>query len=484
MTVPTLVPLLAQRAAAQPQRCAVEMSGGTSRLTFAQWQARATAVAGGLQERGVRRGDRVALCFHAAAWVDFAVAFLGVLGAGAVAVPLSARSAPAMIAGMLSDSAAVGLVTDGAVGAGALPASVPWTAGVAELEAAAAEPVGPAPAPDDLAQILFTSGTTGRAKGVAATHANLGYGLGGRRRPFAHSAHLVHAFPIGTNAGQTMLLHALDASPTVVTLPQFTPLRFAAMVRDYGAGTVFVVPAMAIELVNADVGELPSVRLLGSAAAPLPAAVSERLRAVVPNATIVNYYTSTEAAPGQTVMIVDPARPGSVGQAVAGGEVRIATAEGAPLPPGESGEVWLRCPTVARSYLGEPESAVFRDGWVRMGDLGRMDDEGYLYLLDRVADVIKSGALKVSTLHVEEAIYAHPEVIEAAAFGVPHPVLGTVVVAATVIRRPVTDVDLRRFLSTRLAPEELPARFLRLDALPRNASGKVDKRALIERFAA
>ena len=480
MTVPTLVPLLAARAAAQPDRCALAMAGGASRLTFAQWQARSGAVAGGLRERGVRRGDRVALCFPAAGWVDYAVAFLGVLRAGAVAVPLSTRTAPAVLAEMLADAGAAGLVTDGA----AVPAPVAWTLGVAELEAAAAGPDGPEPAPGDLAQILFTSGTTGRAKGVAATHANLGHGLGGRRRPFAHSEHLAHAFPIGTNAGQQMLLHALDATPTVVTLPQFTPLRFAAMVRDHGAGTVFVVPAMAIELLNADVGALPSVRLLGSAAAPLPAAVSERLRAVVPNATIVNYYTSTEAAPAQTVMVVDPARPGSVGQAVAGGEVRIATAEGVPLPPGEPGEVWLRCPTAPRSYLGEPDSAVFRDGWVRMGDLGRMDEDGYLHLIDRTTDVIKSGALKVSTLHVEEAIHAHPEVVEAAAFGVPHPVLGAVVVAATVVRHPVSDVDLRGFLRTRLAPEELPARFVHLDALPRNASGKVDKRALIERFAA
>ncbi|MEU1731167.1 AMP-binding protein [Streptosporangium sp. NPDC020145] len=472
LTVPQL---LRDRAAADPDGVALIVHGSAP-LTYLQWHQRATAIANGLVARGVSRGDRVGLVFGNADWADYAAAFCGVLAAGAVAVPLSDRLAPADLRFMLEHCGA-----SGAVHAAGLDApGVGWSATPDELRVETSYEIAD-PAPGDLAQILYTSGTTGRPKGVSATHANLAYGCGAKRRPFAHSRHLVHAFPIGTNAGQAMLINALDAHPAVVTLPRFTPGRFATLIESYRAGTVFLVPAMAIELLNAGIGDrhdLSSVLLLGSAAAPLPSAVAEALTAAFPNATITNYYTSTEAAPAQTVMMFDPERPGSVGRAIAGGRVRIATADGHPLPPGETGEVWMRSPAAPRSYYGDPDSSTFRDGWVRMGDLGRIDAEGYLYLVDREGDVVKSGAYKVSTIHVEEAVYQHPAVVEAAAFGVPHPVLGTVVAVAMATKVPLAPEELRVFLKDRLAPHELPAHVTTLDALPRNNGGKVDKRAL------
>lgn len=280
-----------------------------------------------------------------------------------------------------------------------------------------------------------------------------------------------------------MLVNAVDAHPEVVTLPRFTPGRFAALIEHYRAGTVFVVPAMAIEMLAAGVQarhDLSSVLLLGSAAAPLPARVAGDLCAAFPNATITNYYTSTEAAPAQTVMIYDPERPSSVGRPVSGGAVRIAAADGGALPPGTTGEVWMRSPAATRAYYGDEAATgeVFRGGWVRMGDLGYLDDDGYLYLVDRESDVIKSGAYKVSTIHVEEAVHRHPGVVEAAAFGVPHPTLGKAVAVAVV--GTVAHEELRIFLKDLLAPHELPVRLITLDALPRNNGGKVDKRSLRE----
>jgi acyl-CoA synthetase (AMP-forming)/AMP-acid ligase II len=225
------------------------------------------------------------------------------------------------------------------------------------------------------------------------------------------------------------------------------------------------------------------VVLLGSAAAPLPGTVASKLVKAFPNATIANYYTSTEAAPAQTVMLYDPARPGSVGRALAGGAVRIAAGgSDAPAEAGEIGEVWLRSPTVSRTYYGDDESSreVFRGGWIRMGDLGYLDEDGYLYLVDRDGDLVKSGAFKVSTLRVEEALYEHPDVIEAAVVGLPHPSLGTVLAAVVVLREPVPAERLREFLLARLAPHEVPGVVVEAAALPRNAGGKVDKRALLK----
>ncbi|MEU4572954.1 class I adenylate-forming enzyme family protein [Nonomuraea sp. ATR24] len=458
----TLPGLLRQRAAADPGRVAMTVHGSGS-ITFDEWETRSDRVAAGLTARGVRPGDRVGLVFGNSNWLEYAIAFLGVAKAGAAAVPLSDRLAAPDVDAMLAHCGAAAVLR---------PGELPDAPGEVTL-----------PEPGALAQILYTSGTTGRPKGVSATHANLAHGCGGRRRPFAHSRHLAHAFPIGTNAGQWMLVNAVDAHPEVVTLPVFTPARFAALIEHYQAGTVFLVPAMAIEMLAARVHErhdLSSVLLLGSAAAPLPGRVAAGLSDAFPNSTITNYYTSTEAAPAQTVMIYDPERPTSVGRAAAGGAVRIATAEGEPLPPGVTGEVWMRSPAAVRAYYGDATATgeVFRDGWVRMGDLGYLDGDGYLYLVDRESDVIKSGAYKVSTIHVEDAVYQHPGVTEAAAFGVPHPTLGKAVAVAVV--GGVAHEDLRIFLKGRLAPHELPVRLVTVDVLPRNHGGKVDKRALRE----
>ena len=465
----TLSELLRARAAAEPERPALKVANAGT-LTFESWWRRSAAVSAALRARGIAHGDRVGLVFGNADWIDYAVAFFGVLGAGAVAVPLSDQLGAADIDARMAHSGARLVLR-----AGDLPTAEPE-----------AGPDAPLPAPGDLAQILYTSGTTGRPKGVAATHGNLGHGWGGRRRPFAHSHTLAHAFPIGTNAGQWMLANAVGAHPAVLTLRRFTPGRFARMIEEHKAGTVFLVPTMAIELLASGAhtrADLSSVLLLGSAAAPLPGKVAGELSAAFPRATIANYYTSTEAAPAQTVMLYDSGRPSSVGRAASGGAVRIATAEGEPLPAGTTGEVWMRSPTASRSYYGDADASarVFRDGWVRMGDLGYLDEDGYLYLVDRESDVVKSGAHKVSTLHVEEAVYEHPGVVEAAAFGVPHPALGTAVAVAVVGGADHT--ELRAFLKTRLAPHEQPHRLITLDALPRNHGGKVDKRALREAIA-
>ncbi len=458
---------------------------GAGELTFAEWEERSNAVAGALLSMGLGGGERIGLIFPGARWIDYAIAFIGVLKAGAVAVPLSDRAPAAEVGRIAAHCSASMVIRD-----------------LGELPLGSAEPSGRPNDPHGIAQILYTSGTTGTAKGVAATHANLAFGalLRPRRpamRPFAHSRHLVHAFPIGTNAGQMMLVNALNAHPAVVTLPVFTPDRFARLIAEHRAGTVFLVPAMAIELLGrGERHDLSSVLLLGSAAAPLPAAVATGLAGMFPNATITNYYTSTEAAPAQTIMIVDPERPGSVGRAAVGGAVRVVSPDGDVLPPGETGEVWMRSPAAPRSYYNDPSTAsVFRDGWIRMGDLGRLDEDGYLYLVDRESDVIKSGAFKVSTLKVEEALHAHPAVVEAAAYGVPHPVLGAAVAAAVVLRAPgerpagaggqrpgeaapVSAPTLRAFLGERLARHEIPSEIVTMDALPRNNGGKVDKRAL------
>ena len=510
----TVPALLAARAAQQPQRDALRVESLDS-LTFGAWWRRSAALADALVGGGLGRGDRVVLHFGTRDWVDYAVAVCGVQLAGGVAVPSSDRLAPGQTRYVVEHSGAV-LVLHGRRSP-APDTGVP-AATVAHLIGAAPEgdrppdddrpPDGDGPPdgddvarrlaavrPGDLAQLLYTSGTTGRPKGVAATHANLTHGTAGagrdpRRRPLGHSELFLHAFPIGTNAGQTMLLNALDARPTALVAPQFIAVRFARLVETHRVGTVFVVPSMAIELLTSgalDRHDLSSVQLLGSTAAPLPPWVAVRLAERLPGATIVNHYTSTEAAPAGVSMVFDPGRPGAVGRPAVGA-LAVRDEEGRTLPPGVTGEVWLRAPH-ARTYYRDEEATgrTFRAGWVRMGDLGHLDRHGYLHLVDREQDVVKSGADKVSTIGVEAAVHEHPDVAEAAVFGLPHPVLGTAV-AVAVVPRPGADAptlpQLRGFLRGRLAGHELPGELFVLDALPRNDGGKVLKTSLRERFGA
>ncbi|GAB1819977.1 long-chain fatty acid--CoA ligase [Herbidospora sp. RD11066] len=461
--------LLRRRGAEQAEKTAIVVAD-VGEITFGAWDRRADATARALVDRGLSPGDRVALVFGERDWIDYAVAWCGVLRAGCVAVPLSERLAPAEIDHALNDCGVVQTISKESM---------------AELDQSSGEPVDRAMNPGVLAQIIYTSGTTGRAKGVGATHANLAFGTDPRHRELTHSQHFLHAFPIGTNAGQAMLINALDAGPAALTLPMFTPGRFARLIEIYEVGTVFVVPAMAIQLLNAGVHErhdFSSVRLLGSTAASLPPCVAAGMAKAFPKATIVNYYTSTEAAPAQTVMIVDPTRPASVGRPSQGGDLRILNPDGANAKPHETGEVWLRSPAGSRVYYGDRQATdrVFRDGWVRMGDMGYLDDDGYLYLVDRESDVIKSGAHKVSTLQVEAALHEHPAIAEAAVAGLPHPVLGRVAGAAVVTRAPVTRGELRTFLRDRLAPHELPSRLVFVAELPKNHLGKVVKPRLLD----
>ncbi|MEE1815898.1 AMP-binding protein [Streptomyces sp. SP18ES09] len=481
----TTVPeLLDARATEHPDRTALHVVGG-GELTYRQWREEALRAAVGLAAAGVGPRDRVVLRFSNSRWERYAVGFLAVQYAGGVPVPVREDLSEGDAAALAALAEAGTVLTDG---------GLPSVPGLLELRldallAAYPEtPAGPPHrvGPDDPAQVIGTSGTTGAPKGVVAAHGSLTAGLAThpRRRAYAHSRHALHAFPLGTNAGQVMLLNALTATPTTLSLPRFDADRFGAAVEEFGVGTAFLVPSMVIELVNAGTAgryDLGSLRLVNSSAAALPVPVAAALAGALPGATLVNTYTSAEASPAQISTVVDARRPGSVGRPADPRNLRILDADGQPLPAGQIGEVWLRQPGPPRGYLGAGAGGarVFRDGWVRMGDVGRLDPDGYLYLVDRESDVIKSGALKVSTLRIEEVLHAHPSVADAAALGLPHPVMGAVPVAVVVAAPGGLDPDeLRLFLSARLSRPELPVRILLADDLPRNPSGKVVKHRL------
>ena len=473
--------------AAAPQHVALAVDGGET-LTYEDWERRSDAVARGLLDAGVGAGDRVALYFDNGHWTDYAVAYIAAHKAGAAAVPLSSRFAARELERVLQHADAVLVVHAGGAPA---PVGERRLAALDELEAAGRSGAPPPPAADvaALAEIIYTSGTTGHPKGVAISHANL---MSHDLPPDARAGPLTfaHAFPIGTNAGQECLRMPLRRTATAVVLEPFDPQRLCAAIAERGIDRLQLVPAMAqlvVESGAAQRHDVTSIERVTLSSAPAPPGLWAQLAAAFPNAELWNAYALTEGGGARTAMRHDPARPGAVGRPVGLSEVRIVDEAGAELAPGEVGEVWLRRPGAPRrEYFRDPAAtaALFQGDWLRTGDLGRLDDDGYLHLVDRRHDAIIRGGLNISSIEVENALYEHPAVAEAAVFATPHELLGQDVAAAVVTRAPVDVRELQAFVRERLGEHKVPRLIRFVDGLPRDAAGKVRKRELRERFAA
>ena len=492
---PAVVPdLLRSRAAVAPGAVALRVGDGPV-LTFGAWQEQSAAVARGLVARGVRAGDRVALVFANEGWAEYAVCYLGTLGAGAVAVPLGTRFAGPELQRVLAGAGVVGIIGSAGAEVGGQPDG-PWITDPASLkEAAGAHTATPAgPRPDDVAEIVYTSGTTGVPLGVACTHRSLlAHDVPSGAAPGSEAGEPVrflHAFPIGTQAGQESLRVPLRvAGLEAVVMPVFDAEELCALVARHRVRRLQLVPAMAQLLVASGAAarhDVSSVRRVVLSSAPAPPALFTRLAAAFPGATLWNAYALTEAGAARTLTEWDPARPTSVGPPVGATEIRIAGPDGTSVPTGAEGEIWLRRPgTPPRWYFGDPVStaAVFVDGWVRSGDLGHLDAGGHLHLSGRAKDVVITGGSNVSPVEVEHVLAQHPAVLEAAVFGVPHPVLGEDVAAAVVLQGPATERELQDLVRSQLAEHKVPHQLLVLDELPHNPSGKVLKGELRARFA-
>ena len=365
-------------------------------------------------------------------------------------------------------------------------------------------------APDDDATIMYTSGTTGRPKGAVQTHRNFGaFLMNGVYRTVMAAASappsdtaplpaatlltlpLFHVgglqsflLPFTASGGKVVLMYKWDADQAVDLIDREQVTSLAGVPT-----TVFQL----LEAAAAKGSELASLTGLSSGATLVPPELVRRIdeqskSRVAPG----NGYGLTETS-GAAIANFGPAyvaRPDSVGLPISPViEVRIADDQGSPLPAGEVGEIWLKGPTVIKGYFNLPEAtaAAFTDGWFHTGDAGRLDDEGYLYVVDRLKDVVIRGGENIYAAEVEAALYEHPDVTEAAIIGIPHPRLGEEVGAVVRVREGSTlsADDVRAHVGERLAAFKVPSQvWISGDELPRNATGKVLKRQLRESLTA
>lgn len=481
LTVPDL---LRHRARVQPDGVAIVVDGAAE-LTYRDWEERSNALAHRLLADGAGRGERIGLFFGGMEWVEYAVAYFAVLKSGATAVHLNADQPAGELARRMTVAEVSRLLH--APGRTAPAAWSGRTLATDALAGADRTDPGVAIAPEDLADVVFTSGTTGPAKAYTIPHGNAVFG----RKPeamdaFGSASYLLTTLQIATGSSASALNIATIAKVVTVLAPPGDIDRSGQLIEKYRVGMVAINPWIANQMVLARLHEtydLSSVGMFACGSAPLPPARARQLLEMVPGVRITSACSQSEASPALCVNVFDPEYPLSVGQPTPVTELRVVDEDGTDLPTGRVGEIWLRHPAPKRLYLGLPEvnERIKADGWYRTGDLGHLDDEGRLHFFDRRADAVRTAGGPVSTLAVEAALYEHPAVIEAAAFGVP---AGSPVqqVAAAVVLDPAHDAtDLDAHLAARLDTGHRPVRVLVLDALPRNSQNKVLKRELRER---
>jgi long-chain acyl-CoA synthetase len=475
LTIPGRLRILA---AENHERTAIQVLPDGGGLTFGTWDHRSDEAARGLAALGVRQGDRVLLPV-ATDWLSYAVAYAAIHKAGATAVPVLASHGEEHVRWAQSSAAAVGVISDQPIAG-----CEGWASSLTELEGGDKAPLSVTVGARDDAQILFTSGTTGRPKGVVATHENILRSL--CSRPAVSAKTVLHSVPAATNAGQGLLVQPLGTTPlTVLVLPEFRADDFLEAIEEHRPTDIVLVPAMAMVLLRAQETaqrDLSCVRMVRTMSAPISPASLERLDAMFPNAVTVNMYASTESWPARVRTRFDPSRPASVGRPQGSTRVRIVDSSGTEVPAGVAGEVHLKAEGVApRRYIGDPAASArvfLADGWVRTGDIGQLDADGFLYLSDREDDIIICGGLNISTLEVAAVLEDHPQVTGAAAFGMPHDVLGQYV-AAVVQAVPSLDMAaLYEYARGRLGPAKAPRRIAVAAELPLTPAGKIAKNSL------
>ncbi|MEU6352746.1 long-chain fatty acid--CoA ligase [Streptomyces sp. NPDC047072] len=477
------------------------------RLTVRELHERVNRLAAGLAELGVRRGDVIGLLLYNQPEFLELVYAAGRLGA--VFLPLNYRLSEEEWQYILGHAETKVLVTEPEfvraadrmaerlpglshrIQVGGETASEPWL-GYEELLArhpgARVEPVEVEAS--ELQRLMYTSGTTARPKGVCITHGNV---------QAKNLAHIVH---FGLSAADTTLvcgplyhvggldmpaLGVLYAGGRVVLQRKFDAAGALRAIEEHGVTNVWLGPALVnavLEVPDREKYDTSSVRFILGGGEKTPEPMLRRIMEAFPNAWFADAYGLTETVSGDTFLDRAHAltKLGSVGRPVPHTRVRIVDDAGKEVPAGELGEIALRGPKVFAGYWRDEKAtaAALRDGWFHTGDIGHVDEEGFLYIDDRKKDMIVSGGENIATPEVERVLYEHPAVLEAAVVGLTHPRWGEVPRAFVVLRRDAEAgaEDLREFCRARLAKFKVPARFDFVDELPRTPSGKVLKRTL------
>ena len=449
-------------------------------LSYADVETRAAAFAEQLAARGVGRGDVVAIMLPNG--VELLIGMLAAWRVGAAATPVNPTFTARELEYQVRDSGAKVLLARSGTD---IDIAIDLIAPEQMREIPEHPPADPSITGGELALLVYTSGSTGQPKGVMLDHDNLA----------AMASQMVRAFDLGpddhallvlplfhVNSITVSFLAPVMAGARITVLERFVPDAFVDAIERFRPTYFSAVPAIyarLAELPDEVVPDVGSLRFAICGAAPVSKELIERVERRF-GISLVEGYGLTEGTCASAVNPVHgPRKPGTVGPAIEGQRIAIMDAAGALLPAGERGEVVISGPTVMRGYLGRPEATAeaVRDGWLHTGDIGILDEDGYLSIVDRLKDMIIRGGENLYPKEIEAYLAEHPAVLESAVVGVPHTVLGELPVAQVVLAPGATATadDLIEHCRSGLAKIKVPARIEIVDDLPRNPVGKVDK---------
>jgi long-chain acyl-CoA synthetase len=497
------------------------------RLSYAEHYQRSAALAQALTGRfGIGKGDRVAIAMRN--FPEWSLAFWAAAAVGAVVVPLNAWMTGAELEYCLADCGARLLVADAERAERLLPhlsrlpleatlvarAMRPLPARLLDFEEAIGNPAAALPAvaidPEDDATIFYTSGTTGKPKGALGTHRNICTNVASlafararmllrRGEPLpapgaAPKTATLLSVPFFHATGcHSVLCASVNAGNKIVLMYRWEPERAMQLIERERINSFGGVPSMAWQVLEHPAFErydLSSVEGIGYGGAPAAPELVQRIKEKFPKVMPGNGYglTETSSVTSQNAAEDYQRKPDSAGLVVPVCDVRVVDAAGNDVAAGAIGELWVKGPNVVKGYWNKPEATAetFGGGWLRTGDLVRFDEEGFIYILDRAKDMLIRGGENVYCVEVEDALYSHPAVMDAAVIGIPHRVLGEEVGAVVQVKpgAGVREDELKRHVAARLAAFKVPVRIaLRAEPLPRNANGKILKRELRAVFA-
>lgn len=463
-------------------------------FTFAELQDRCSRLVGGLRNKGLAKGDRVAIL--ADNCHEYIETYVGAPAGGLVVVPLNTRHAEPELRYALEDSGTRVLIADRDVSG--LSDTVEQVVMIGEeyealLDAPPAA-LGEGVVEDDLAGLFYTGGTTGKSKGVMLSHRNL----------IANTFHWLTSVPQTSSdvtlvmaplfhaAGSNGVLGSIWTAGCQITLAAFNPVEVLDLIERNNVSLTLGVPTMLAAMAeeqHANPRKVDSVRAIAHGGSPIATEVVRRTWTAFPSAEMIEVYGATELSPLTTALrdeqtLLEDDRARSCGQSIPGTDVRILDTDGNEVPRGDIGEVVVRGPNVMVGYWNKPEqtAAVLKEGAYWTGDLGYMDDAGYVFLVDRSKDMIVSGGENVYCTEVEEILYKHEAVLEAAVYGIPDEKWGEAV-HATVVLRPehgnTTEVQLIEFCREHIAGYKVPKGVaIQDEPLPKSGPGKVLKREL------